>query len=40
MANLETVFSKLNDTHQKVYAKAAVEAKKEETGIRRIKKNG
>ena len=35
-ANLQDVFSKLSFTHQKEYVRAIVEAKKEETRIRRI----
>ena len=37
-ANLQDVFSKLSYTHQKEYVRAIVEAKKEETRIRRIEK--
>ena len=37
-ANLQDVFSKLSYTHQKEYVRAIVEAKKEETRMRRIEK--
>ena len=37
-ANLQDVFSKMSFTHQKEYVRAIVEAKKEETRIRRIEK--
>ena len=36
--NLQDVFSKMSFTHQKEYVRAIVEAKKEETRIRRIEK--
>ncbi len=37
-ADLTEVFSKMSFTHQKEYVRAIIEAKKEETRIRRIEK--